>query len=220
MAVIIVLTTCNPVLYAALMGQYGDEIDRAVVGVINVIAVPQFSLLIIMTFYNIEGQDMGALAFKIALSTLLPFLIGCVLANIDPAIAVIFAPASPVIMIILGFCFGGGINLITAVKAGLGGIILAALFLICSVPVFLAADKALLKRPGYASAAFASMGSVSISAPGIIAKVYPELADAGDIVSASSGQIALAFVIVAVVCPIVTRRQIKYNNDHEKDIAY
>jgi 2-keto-3-deoxygluconate permease len=112
-------------------------------------------------------------------------------------------------MIFLGFCFGGSINLITAVKAGLGGVILAALFLVCSMPVFLIADKVLLRRPGYASIAFASMGGVSISAPGVITKVYPELMDAGDIVSSASGQIALAFVIVAVICPILTRKVVQ-----------
>jgi 2-keto-3-deoxygluconate permease len=191
------------------MGQYGDNIDRAAIGIINIIAVPQFSLLIIMAFYGIEGQDMGLLASKIALSTLLPFFIGCVLANIDSAIAEIFTPASPVIMIFLGFCFGGSINLISAAKAGLGGVVLAALFLICSVPVFFVADKTLLRRPGYASVAFASMGGVSISAPGVIAKVYPELVNVGDIVSSASGQISLAFVIVAIICPMLTRKVVQ-----------
>jgi 2-keto-3-deoxygluconate permease len=206
MAFIIVLSTCNPAIYAALMDQYGDNIDRAAIGIINIIAVPQFSLIIIMTFYNIGAQDMKALVFKIALSTLLPFLIGCALANMDQAIAEMFAPASPVIIMILGFCFGGSINLITAIKAGLGGILLAILFLICSVPIFFVADKTLLRRPGYASVAFASMGGVSISAPGVIAAVYPELAGTESIVSAASGQIALAFVVVAGICPILTRK--------------
>jgi 2-keto-3-deoxygluconate permease len=209
MAFIITLCTCNPAIYAALTDQYGDSVDRSAIGIINIIAVPQFSLIIIMTFYSIEAQNMEALVFKIALSTLLPFLIGCALANTDRAVAEMFAPVSPVIMVILGFCFGGSINLITAVKAGLGGILLAALFLICSVPIFFVADKTLLRRPGYAGVAFASMGGVSISAPGVIATVYPEIAEIEGIVSAASGQIALAFVLVAAICPILTRKVVE-----------
>jgi len=35
-------------------------------------------------------------------------------------------------------------------------------------------DKVILRRPGYAGAAFSSMGGVSISTPPIIAQVLPQ----------------------------------------------
>jgi 2-keto-3-deoxygluconate permease len=200
LAFVIVMSSCNPGVYAALMQQYGDGVDLAAMGIINIIAVPQFPLIILAIFFS-DGSS-GVSPLKIAVGTIIPFIIGLVLANLDENIGKLFAPATPIALIFLGCCFGSSLNLITAVKSGLAGILLGVIFVVVSMAILLPVDKFILRRPGYAAAAFASVGGVSIGAPAVIAAVLPEFEP---YVSSASGQLAFAVIISAIVTPIITK---------------
>lgn len=200
LAVVIVMSSCNPGVYAALMQQYGDGIDMAAMGIINIIAVPQFPLIILAIFFADGASNVNP--WMIALGTIVPFLVGLILANLDENIGKLFAPGTPIALVFLGCCFGSSLNLITAIKSGLGGILLGLLFLIISMVVLLPVDKFILRRPGYAACAFASVGGVSIGAPKIIAGVLPQFEP---YVEVASGQLAFAVIIAAIVTPILTK---------------
>lgn len=196
LAFVVCLSSCNPGVYMALMQTYGDNVDRAAMGVLNIIAVPAIPLLILNLS---EGAGFD---YMIVVSTVVPFVVGMVLGNLDPKIQALFAPGTPIVLVFLGFCFGSTVNLITAVKAGFSGILLAVLFLAVSIPLMLLVDKAVLRRPGYASVAISCVGGVSVSAPAIIGAAIPKLAP---YVEAATAQVALAVVITSVCVPILTR---------------
>lgn len=200
LAFVIVMSSCNPGVYAALMQQYGDGIDMAAMGIINIIAVPQYPLIILAIFFS-DGSA-GVNPWKIALGTIIPFIIGLILANLDENIGKLFAPGTPIALVFLGCCFGSSLNLVTAVKSGIGGILLGVLFLVLSMVILLPVDKFILRRPGYAACAFASVGGVSIGAPKIIAGVLPQFEP---YVEVASGQLAFAVIIAAIVTPILTK---------------
>lgn len=200
LALTIVMGSCNPGVYTALTSQYGDNVDRAAMGILNIIAVPALPLLILNMNAG-SGFDI-----MIAITTLVPFVVGMILGNIDPNIQKLFAPGTPIILILLGFTFGSTINFIRAFQAGLTGILLGVIFIAISVPVMILADKALLKRPGYAGAAFSCIGGVSVSTPPIIATVIPQF---GPYVDTAVGQLAMAFVLSAIAAPTITRFVVK-----------
>jgi 2-keto-3-deoxygluconate permease len=200
MAFVIAMANCNPGVYMALTSQFGDNIDRAAMGVINIIAVPAVPLLILNMSAG-SGFDI-----MIVITTLAPFIIGMILGNLDSDIQKLFAPGTPIVLIMMGFCFGSSINFINAIKSGFSGILLGIVFLVISIPIMLAADKGFLKRPGYAGVAFSCIGGVSISTPPIIAAVLPQFAP---YVDAAVGQLAMATVLSAILVPICTRFAVK-----------
>lgn len=200
LALVIAMSSCNPGVYAALMQQYGDGVDMAAMGIINIIAVPQYPLIILAIFFS-DGAS-GVNPWTIALGTIIPFIVGLVLANLDENIGKLFTPATPICLVFLGCCFGSSLNLITAVKSGLGGIVLGAIFLIIGYIIMLPVDKFVLRRPGYAASAFVCVGGVSIGAPAVIAGVLPQFEP---YVASAAGQLAFAVVICAIVTPMMTR---------------
>lgn len=200
MALTIVMAACNPGVYMALVSQYGDNVDRAAMGVINIIAVPATSLFILNMNAG-TGFDI-----MIIVTSLTPFLIGMILANIDPDIQKLFSTGTPMVLILLGFCFGSTINFVTAFKAGLTGILLGAMYLAICFPIMISADKLILRRPGYAGAAFVSIGGVSISTPPIVAALLPQFQPYVDV---AVGQLTMAFILSAIFVPMVTRLVVK-----------
>lgn len=196
LALVVCMSSCNPGVYMALIQNYGDNVDNAAMGVLNVIAVPAIPLLIL----DISGG--GGFDIMIAVATLAPFVIGAVLGNLDPKIQGLFSTGTPIVLVFLGCCFGSVVNLFAAVRAGFSGVLLSAIFVCIGIPLMLLIDKAIVRRPGYAAVAISCVGGVSVSAPSIIAGVLPVYAP---YVEAATAQIALTVVITSIIVPILTK---------------
>jgi 2-keto-3-deoxygluconate permease len=196
MAFVIALSSCNPGVYMALVQQYGDVVDEAAFGLLNVVAVPALPILI-LSISSGGGFDVMSVV-----AVLVPFIVGMILGNLDDGIAKLMAPGTPICLVFLGFCFGSNINLINAVKAGPSGLLVALIYLIVTVPVFLAVDKFIIRRPGYAGVAFSSIAGISAAVPGIIAEIMPQFAPYAPTATA---QMALAVVITSFSAPFITK---------------
>ncbi len=196
LSLVVVLSSCNPGVYMGLMQSYGDNIDKAALGVLNVIAVPAIPLLIL----DITGG--GGFDYMIAVSTVSPFFVGMLLGNLDPKIQGLFATSTPLVLVFLGFCFGSVVNLYALLNAGFADVVILGLVLFVSIPIMLLADRVILRRPGYASVAISSIGGVSVSAPTIIANVLPQYQP---YVAAATAQVALAVILTAIVVPFLTK---------------
>ena len=105
MAITILLANCNPGVYMGLMQSYGDNVDKAAMGIINLIAVPA-TPLVILGIADGTGFD-----YMSAVSTLVPFTLGLVLANADEKIRKMFSTATPVVLMFVGACLGASINM-------------------------------------------------------------------------------------------------------------
>ncbi len=201
LALVIVFSSCNPGVYAALMSTYGDPIDMAAMGIINVIAVPQYALIILAAI--VGGGDATVSIWKIVVGTMFPFFLGLILGNLDDTFTKMFAGANPIILLFMGCCFGSGINILTAVKSGVQGILLGLLFLVISMAIIIPVDKFILKRPGYAGAAFCCVGGVTIGAPAVIAATLPQFEP---YVQTAAGQLAFAVIVSAIVSPFISKK--------------
>lgn len=199
LSLVICMSSCNPGVYMGLMQSYGDNIDKSAVGILNIIAVPATPLLI-LGLTSGSGFDYAA-----ALSTLLPFILGMFLGNLDSKIQGMFSPAMPIILAFLGASFGSTINLRIFAQVGVGDIVLAMIVIFISVPVMFLADRLILKRPGYASIAISCVGGTSISAPPIIAAALPQFQP---YVEKSIAQMALIVLICVVMIPYITKMAI------------
>ena len=62
LAITISLASCNPGVYAGLMQSYGDNVDKAAMGVLNLIAVPATPLVILGMADGTGFDYMSAIA--------------------------------------------------------------------------------------------------------------------------------------------------------------
>ena len=199
-AIIATVTSCNPGLYLALVNDYGDEIDGAAFGFLNLIVVPAVPIMILSSASG-QGIDL-----KTIIANLFPFILGMILGNLDSDLKKLYAPATVILLPFMGICFGSSINIIVALKSGVSGIVLTALFyLVCLFPLLIL-DRKLGKRPGYAAIAMSSVAGLSISVPSLateMSKVYVPFMDV------AMSQIALASIITSVITPMIIKYIIK-----------
>ena len=129
-----------------------------------------------------------------------------ILGNLDSDLKKLYAPATVILLPFMGICFGSSINIIVALKSGVSGIVLTALFyLVCLFPLLIL-DRKLGKRPGYAAIAMSSVAGLSISVPSLateMSKVYVPFMDV------AMSQIALASIITSVITPMIIKYIIK-----------
>ncbi|MFC9712352.1 2-keto-3-deoxygluconate permease [Paenibacillus sp. NPDC056933] len=196
-AFIAVLTSCNPGLYLALMNSYGDDVDRAAFGILNLIAVPVIPVMILNSASGVGIDYLNVLA------TLVPFLIGILLGNLDSNIQKMFAPGTMILLPFLGTSFGSNIDLGIAFQSSLSGLLVTILFLlICMLPL-IGIDRALLKRPGYAAAATCSVAGLSMVVPSTAAgfnSAYVPYVDS------AIAQIACAVILTSILVPFIVQR--------------
>lgn len=196
MAVTVVLSNCNPGVYAGLMQSYGDNVDKAAMGIINLIAVPA-TPLVILGIADGTGFD-----YMSAISTLIPFSLGMILANADEKIRKMFSTATPIVLIFVGACLGASINLRAILNVGLAEVVLIAILLFIFLPIMVATDRFILRRPGYASVAATCLGGLSVVAPSVIGERLPQYQP---YVESATAQMAVVLVFSIIVFPYITK---------------
>ncbi|MDB2086135.1 MULTISPECIES: 2-keto-3-deoxygluconate permease [Clostridium] len=195
-AIIATVTSCNPGLYLALVNDYGDEIDGAAFGFLNLIVVPAVPIMILSSA-NGQGIDL-----KTIIANLFPFILGMILGNLDSDFKKLYAPATIILLPFMGICFGSSINIMVALKSGVSGIVLTALFyLVCLFPLLIL-DRKVGKRPGYAAIAMSSVAGLSISVPSLAAEMSKVYLPSMDV---AMSQIALASIITSVITPTIIK---------------
>lgn len=197
MALVIIASTCNPGIYMGLMQNFGDNIDKAAMGVLNIIAVPATPLILL----DLAGGHFNVM---VALATIVPFVAGIIVGNLDGKMAAMLAPAGGISLFFLGFSLGAPLNLLNAVKAGFHGVLLAC-FSLLLLPIMIAADRLLLRRPGYAATAISCIGGIAIASPNFIAQSIPNVPEYKAIAETATPQIALAMIITAIVFPFISK---------------
>lgn len=196
LAITIALASCNPGVYAGLMQSYGDTVDKSAMGILNLIAVPATPLVILGV------ADGTGFDYMSAVSSLVPFALGMVLANADEKVRKLFSTATPVILFFLGCCLGASINLKALSQAGVANIVLIGLIVCIFLPIMIAADKLILRRPGYAAVAATCLGGLSVVAPRIIGERLPQYQP---YVESATAQLAVTLVICIFIFPYITK---------------
>lgn len=195
MAFTVAMVSTNPGIYIALASQYGDGVDRAAFGLLNVIAVPAAPILIM------EAASGAGIDYMSILATLAPFLIGMLLGNLDSKIRQLTGPSLPAMLPFLGFCFGASINLFAAVKSGGAGIILTLIYIVINVPLMFLLDRGILRRPGYGAVATCSVAGISVVVPMMLGQNNPAYAP---YVESATAQLAMAVVFTSFITPWIT----------------
>lgn len=190
------LTSCNPGVYMALMENLGDEIDKAGFAFLNLVGLP-FVPICILGFAGNNGIDYMSI-----IATLIPFILGMVLALVDTDIRSFTKSGSTLLLPFLGFCLGSSIDLNMTLSKWSQGLILFVVVLLINIVPLLIVDKKILHQKGYCAAAICCVAGLAITVPGLMAE-----ADASYLpyVETAQAQIAFAVIVSAIVTPILTK---------------
>ena len=204
-AIAFTTTICslNPSLYLALVSDYGSESDKAAFGLTGLLCVPAFPMLVysVSKASNVDWMPV--------ISVLIPILAGIIIGNLDKDLGKFFSAAVPILTPFMGWAFGAGINLISAFKAGLEGIILTVIFYVISFPLIWLFETKVLKEDGITTFGITSIAGLSVAVPTIIAVADPSVAE---IASVAVAQIAFGVVLTSIITPILTEKYAKKRN--------
>ena len=175
------------------MSNYGEPADMGNVPIMTVLDLPWFP----MTILAAGGASISPAEI---ITVFVPYILGIVLGNLDKDFSKQYASMSNIILPFLGINFGMSLNLLTALKAGLSGILLGVLYMLFNAPILILADRVFNKRPGYVGAAMCSVAGISIVIPTLLGDTYAPY------IPSAVPQIALCLVVSAVLCPILTKK--------------
>ena len=113
-----------------------------------------------------------------------------------------FSTATPVVLMFVGACLGASINMKAIANVGVAEVILIAIHIFIFLPIMIAADKIILRRPGYAAVAATCLGGFAVVAPRFIGESLPQYAPYVETVTA---QMAVVLVVSIIVYPYITK---------------
>lgn len=191
-----VLASLNPSLYIALTKDYATKTDESAFGLLGLLCLPVFPIII----YSVAQSQ--AIDFSPIISTLIPLILGILIANFDKDFASIFKGSTTMLTPFMGWSFGTGINLIESFKSGLQGLVLVVIFyVIIALPIFLFEVK-VLKSNGVSALGMSSMAGLTVSVPLILSQNSDYLAS---IAGTAASQIALGVVVTSVITPMLVK---------------
>lgn len=191
-----VLASLNPSLYIALTKDYATKTDESAFGLLGLLCLPVFPIII----YSVAQSQ--AIDFSPIISTLIPLILGILIANFDKDFASIFKGSTTMLTPFMGWSFGTGINLIESFKSGLQGLVLVVIFyVIIALPIYLFEVK-VLKSNGVSALGMSSMAGLTVSVPLILSQNSDYLAS---IAGTAASQIALGVVVTSVITPMLVK---------------
>ena len=191
-----VLASLNPSLYIALTKDYATKTDESAFGLLGLLCLPVFPIII----YSVAQSQ--AIDFSPIISTLIPLILGILIANFDKDFASIFKGSTTMLTPFMGWSFGTGINLIESFKSGLQGLVLVVIFyVLIALPIYLFEVK-VLKSNGVSALGMSSMAGLTVSVPLILSQNSDYLAS---IAGTAASQIALGVVLTSVITPMLVK---------------
>ena len=194
------LLSSNGAIYIAITSVYGDRLDLGAYGMLSVKDGPFLTLLALGASgaVHIPLQSLFAAVF--------PMILGIVLGNLYEDVRQYFKGGINVLLPLAGISIGSSIDIKLVLEAGISGIALGLIVVLAGGVVLIAADKVILRRPGYAGAALACTAGNAVAIPAIVAGIVPGMQEAA---AQASVQIAAAVIVTAILCPLLTSWTIK-----------
>lgn len=199
LAFVCAVTSANAALYMGIISPFGDKADKASFGVMIICSMPLLPLLF-LGFFGTSGFGMAQVV-QIG-SLLIPFLLGMALGNLDTEIRKVFSSGNAIVMPFMGFQFGSTINLVAAFKMIPQGLMLSALYFIIVIGPSYLFERRVLRRPGYASFASASLAGVALVIPSMAAASNAALEV---FVADTVATLAFVLAVTNVLCPFLVR---------------
>ena len=195
LAIVTSMDMTNSGLYVSLMQQYGSKEEAGAFVLTTIEAGPLVTMMIL--------GSTGAAYFEphLFVGAVLPFVVGCILGNLDPEIREFFSSASMMMIPFFAFALGNSIDLTVVAQAGLLGVCLGVgVVIVTGIPLILA-DIFIGGGHGGAGLAASSTAGAAATNPLIIGTMIPAFQP---IVPAATILVATSVIVTSIIVPIIT----------------
>lgn len=208
LAIMAAMTNTNGGLYAALVGDMGDEAD---VGAISIISVNDGPFL---TMIALGTAGLASIPLMSLVAVVVPIIVGMILGNLDPDMREFLTKAGPVLIPLFAFPLGASIDFRMLITAGAAGVLLGVMTVSIGGVFNVFADR-LAGGDGVAGASASTTAGNAVATPAAVAAADPSLQQAA---AAATPQVAASTIVTALLAPLLASFVYRVTNDDE-DVA-
>lgn len=195
LAITTAMDMTNGGLYAAVMQQYGTAEETAAYVLMSVESGPLVSMLIL------GASGVAVFEPRLFVGAVLPFLIGCLLGNLDAELREFFGRATHTLIPFFGFALGNGLDLHVIPQAGLAGLLLSVFVIVVTGIPLMIADVVIGRGNGTAGIAASSTAGAAIANPALLGEMLPQFKP---LVPTATVLVATCCLVTAIVVPMLT----------------
>lgn len=201
LSIIRAMSGANNAMYAGIVHDFGDEIDEGAVG-ITILSVGPY-----VTMIALASSGLASFSVVTLIATILPLLVGMILANIFPAVKKILNDGMNACIVVVGFALGCTMNFKQIFVGGASGILLGVIVTLVGGIITIGTDK-LTGGSGVAGAAISSTAGAAMATPAALSAVDSSYKA---IEATATAQITASVVVTAILTPILTAWVAKRN---------